>query len=198
MMPRCEKPLCESALLKKKKTNKQTKHQAGLFPDRQQRERESHRGRAHRTQLVFTFATRQHQSALCTDPNYPSLTVLTNKPSVFFSLTLLFSFKQWDTHKLPDLGHAFLFKYIPCIHVKSEDMCEQKRKTRFEQKIKKWGLKRIGVYQCKWTLYKVKERGREDGREVKRNKGGGAMTYPDINKWGSPLSCFIYPVSMMC
>lgn len=54
---------------------------------------------------------------------------------------------------------------------------ENTKKTRFEPIIE-WGLKRIGVRQCKWTLYKVSERAGERMEEVKRKKEGRGKDLP--------------------
>lgn len=136
-MPRCEKRLCESALLKKTK-NKTSKTIQRVYFQTSSRELESRRGQAHKTQLVFTFATRQRHAALCADPNIPSLTVLTNKAGAFsssYSSSFLFfskreihtSFQTWDMH--------FCSNIYPVSTLKVK-ICENKKKNEKKKKKK--------------------------------------------------------------
>lgn len=164
MMPRCEKPLCESALLKKKikNTNKQNKHPTGLFPDRQQR-RESERVVEVKLTKHSLFSplphgsTRQHCVPTQTTSRWRVWQI---NPVLFFLSFSYFpskseihtSFQTWDMHFCSNIYPVSTLKVKICVKQKENEIWT---------KNKKWGLKRIGVRQCKWTLYKVKERGRE-------------------------------------
>lgn len=55
------------------------------------------------------------------------LCVLTPLTDWFHQINPVVFSKCATTRQLRFLGHAFLFKYIPCIHVKSQDMREQNK-----------------------------------------------------------------------
>lgn len=119
-------------------------------------------GQIDHTQLVFLYwalgeTVCKGLSGCC--PKMPSLTVQAHKPMLILKVCCY-------TQQLRFLGHAFLFKYIPCIHVKSQDMWEQNKNN-----------SKCGLFKHWCSLMLVNPSKVKEGERERK-----AMTYSNINK----------------